>query len=340
MLPTPQLRPQTLGDILDNTLRLYRNNFVTFLGIAAVLLVPLSILRLLFALLAGPDVLNQTEQLPGMPNIPFFQWFMVYSTATGSGLASLLSLLQSIVLGPLMVAALIYATAQRFLGRPAAIADSLRFGLRGARFLLVLASQLLIYIGLAIALVVPFLCLFAGVLASTVGFGAAVGGGGDDLGAGLGIVAGLLMFLLIAALFIAAVYLGTRLLFFAQAIVIEGTNPIDAITRSWRLVASSVWRTFGIYFVLNLLVGLVTLAIFVLLAFVAAGLGLAFDDPTGNFGLAISLIELVQLLTSLLLQPVLYIGATLLYYDLRVRKEGLDLELQSAATPPAPLLNA
>ena len=41
------------------------------------------------------------------------------------------------------------------------------------------------------------------------------------------------------------------------------------------------------------------------------------------------MLSIATTLVSLVVGPLLPIGITLLYYDLRVRKEGLDLELQA-----------
>ncbi len=50
-LMTTALRPLTLGELLDRTFHLYRNNFGLFVGIAAVAYLPLFIIRLVFGVL-------------------------------------------------------------------------------------------------------------------------------------------------------------------------------------------------------------------------------------------------------------------------------------------------
>src|SRR5512143_2508450 len=41
----PVLRPLRLGELLDQAIRLYRHNFVTFIGIVALVYVPLMVLQ-------------------------------------------------------------------------------------------------------------------------------------------------------------------------------------------------------------------------------------------------------------------------------------------------------
>src|SRR5690242_26113 len=47
MNATPQLRPMTIGDLLDAAFRLYREHFLTFVGTVALLQVPMAMLQLL-----------------------------------------------------------------------------------------------------------------------------------------------------------------------------------------------------------------------------------------------------------------------------------------------------
>ena len=45
MEPTPRLRPMSISDMLDAAFRLYRQHFLTFIGIVALLQVPMAILQ-------------------------------------------------------------------------------------------------------------------------------------------------------------------------------------------------------------------------------------------------------------------------------------------------------
>jgi hypothetical protein len=54
----PSLRPMRMGQILDQAARLYRNNFVAFMGIVAVVQVPIAIIQILINL--GPSSATST----------------------------------------------------------------------------------------------------------------------------------------------------------------------------------------------------------------------------------------------------------------------------------------
>ena len=107
------------------------------------------------------------------------------------------------------------------------------------------------------------------------------------------------------------------------------TTPIVALERSWgptamdrsyRLVSGHWWRVLGTLLLLQLILIVVTLAIS-LPAMLAVMLLLSESDPL----LAQSLMTAIQTITNIVVRPVLMIGVVLIYYDLRIRKEGFDL---------------
>jgi len=130
-----------------------------------------------------------------------------------------------------------------------------------------------------------------------------------------GVIIGLLLSL---ALFIS-------FLFVTQTIVLEGYGPISALGRSFRLVWSSFWRILGIFLLLYIMVTIITLVPTGVLGFVV---GLVFDDPIKDFTIRQSLSMLIGYVAQILVLPLLLTGYTLLYYDMRVRKEGYDIVLQ------------
>ncbi len=102
-------------------------------------------------------------------------------------------------------------------------------------------------------------------------------------------------------------------LFIPQAIVIERRGITDAFRRSWDLVRGSYWRVFGITLLVLFMVSITQGILGAVL-----GLALAFTVPRASV--------VLSALLGILFQPFQYGAMTLLYYDLRVRKEGFDLE--------------
>ena len=102
-----------------------------------------------------------------------------------------------------------------------------------------------------------------------------------------------------------------------QAIMVEGYKPVGALMRSFALVRGSWWRIFGITLVLGLVItGL------------AFALAIPFAVPSFITGvdqasvLSATFRELGGLVVEIAVLPVLFIAITLLYYDMRLRKEG------------------
>jgi hypothetical protein len=62
---------------------------------------------------------------------------------------------------------------------------------------------------------------------------------------------------------------------------------------------------------------------------VSAGVQLIFPDPIGDFAMQQTLTLLASYVIQILVLPISLIAFTLLYYDLRVRKEGFDLQLRT-----------
>jgi len=90
--------------------------------------------------------------------------------------------------------------------------------------------------------------------------------------------------------------------------------------RSWRLVEGRWWRTFLILFLVFILIEVVSSA---LQAFLYLGQILLSIVLSSYLSLAIS--EAATVIISSLVNPILQIAIVLIYFDLRVRKEGLDL---------------
>jgi hypothetical protein len=142
-------------------------------------------------------------------------------------------------------------------------------------------------------------------------------------------------FVAFPAMFVAAVitgFLGTIGMFFlilpglylfgrffatSQAILLENAGLFGAIGRSWRLTKGQVRH------VINSM-GLAVLLLYAILI----GANLLGQLIPSNI-----VRMLIATIASCLAYPMVGIVATLLYYDIRIRREGFDIEYLAAATP-------
>jgi hypothetical protein len=117
--------------------------------------------------------------------------------------------------------------------------------------------------------------------------------------------------------------------FVPQAVMLDGERASGSLARSWYLTKPHFWRVLGIIALLWLLGMLITAgpSLIVNYGIVALSSSLLLRNliATG-----------VTAVLSLLYLPIRLTGETLVYYDLRVRQEGLDLEMELEALPPLP----
>ena len=100
---------------------------------------------------------------------------------------------------------------------------------------------------------------------------------------------------------------------YAQAIMLEGRKgPRNSLRRSHELVRGSWWRVFGI--------GIVFFLIYVA-AIIPGFIASEFSPIVGDVLIS---------LAGAVVTPIVYIGATVVYIDLRVRKEGYTLEAMAS----------
>ncbi|MBN9629481.1 MAG: hypothetical protein J0I18_02555, partial [Actinobacteria bacterium] len=178
-----------------------------------------------------------------------------------------------------------------------------------------------------------WLLAFALVVAVIVAL-AMLGGTAGVIGA---VLAGLAGAFGLLALF---VWLYTKLSIVPSALVIERLPLRSAIARSWRLTTGYFWRTFGVLILLYLIIYAVTQVISIPFAFIGLMAGGVFaptslSSPDSTSFSAVLASQLgANVLTSVVGAIVGAIGSVvqsaalgLIYIDLRMRKEGLDLEL-------------
>ena len=169
-------------------------------------------------------------------------------------------------------------------------------------------------VGQAYKTVLPrlFTLILAMILVSLIFFGVVV------VGVMMAFALRIVGFIILLCLMI---FMLVRLALMVQTIVVERSGPFQGIKRSWILTARNFWRSFGLFILLGLMFGLV------MLLFMAAGV-LAAGGPRSLFTPSGSLtISLINTAGQILIAPIWACALILLYYDLRIRKEGFDLQM-------------
>lgn len=136
------------------------------------------------------------------------------------------------------------------------------------------------------------------------------------------VLAGIASALGLLALLIGAIFLYIAFIVAVPALMVEDLRGTKALRRSFRLVQDNWWRTFGVI-VVTALFAAIAGSIFGVLQFVANPLA---EDSLLLYSVVTqSLAGVVTAFTA----PLTAVAAIVIYYDLRIRKEGYDVELMA-----------
>lgn len=141
-----------------------------------------------------------------------------------------------------------------------------------------------------------------------------------------------------------AIYFSVRWGLYSLPVLLEGTTARNALRRSTELVKNTWWRVFGIMLAISLISFMIYFILETSSAFLLSWMGLSeAEEPTGLWDtlrqlfiptpseigwFSYTIRRLVSLTISTFTMPISVIGSTLLYFDLRIRKEAYDLEIQ------------
>jgi hypothetical protein len=316
---TTQLRPLSLGEILDRTAELYRSNFLLFAGTSAIFA---SVMLFTEMVILGVD------DLLGYPNVPgHLQW----AVAT-------LSVLQMIVIllaAGLSIAAFNRMVAWVYLGEPASIRAAVSSAFPRVRTYL----WLMINVGtraygpIWVLYIIFFAMMFA-VLPSGWLTNPSVmqqPHAMDPVKALQLLMSMLVLGPLFVAAGIYAVLMSLRYSLAMPVCVVESLAAGPAIKRSIELSKGARGRIF----VMGLLVYAIRTGLGLLLGFPLIFFAVKHMGQPLPLGL-MAVTQIAGFLVNTFIGPIYSTGLTLFYYDQRVRKEGFDIVwmMQAAGLSP------
>ncbi|MBV7336113.1 glycerophosphoryl diester phosphodiesterase membrane domain-containing protein [Chloroflexi bacterium TSY] len=193
--------------------------------------------------------------------------------------------------------------------------EGIRTGMK--RFWPFLGMSIMFFLAF-VGVYILFFCAIFGVSFSFAGVMDATGG--PDGLAIVGIVCGVLIILLL--FFGSMLYLSARWVAAPIGLLTERWGPIEAMRESWRLTKGSAARILGYLVLLSIFYLVIMIIQFAVLQ--STILFTFFFVPRVAAGLSGALSSIV----SALVQPFMIAAIVLLYYDLRVRQQGYDLDLR------------
>jgi hypothetical protein len=298
------LRPLTMGEIYDGAFKAIRANPLVMFGLAAVVVAVVTIFQ--SALTWG--LAEDLNRFAGQTSPTEADLEQLYGTLSASLLPSLASAVVSFVVTTALNGVLIHSVSQSVIGRTLPLGELWK--LVRPQLWKLLALTLLISVAAALAMLV---CFLPAILA-------ALGGGDPGLIVGL-MLLGLLLALAALLFVIVATVLATPVL------VLERSGVFASLRRSWQLTRTSFWRVAGIYLLTSILVAIVA-------GIVSAPIGM-FGQAVGGGTVLLVAQTVGTIVAAAITTPFVAGVIALLYIDIRIRREGLDVELAAAAAEGA-----
>jgi hypothetical protein len=311
------LVPLGAGDLIDRAIRFYRNNFWTFVWIAAPPILVGTLISIGWTMLG-----RQYFSFAGENSFDayflesVFNWFGSIIIWLVEGIATLIvmggasrNFVRHILFGEPVTVKETYSNSWSRIGG-LFVASTL------ITFLVVFIGGMIFYLG--------FICLFIGVAIVAYVFSwIPVLSVIFSLAVGLGILfaTGWLFFLV-----------ASRFAYVPQIMLVEGQGVFSAVGRSTSLASSNVKRLYGLFVFTTMSTYAALLLFYIPLGWYAYLNGIELFTFNQNaipawYTIANQVISQASLI---LLMPVWMIGLCLLYVDERVRHEGYDIELMAA----------
>lgn len=297
------LRPLGLGELLDGAFQACRLNPLATFGIAILLqaVVALVTVLLLGNVLSSFEVFESQNPTPDSI-IGAFASLGVFASVAGvvSGVALLV--LQGILVIPIARAVINQRTS---FGQAWRLARNRIIPLFGFGLLSFAAGL----VGLALLVGISVLAVI-----------------------GLEEYSALVIVPLVIGALVVLIWASIKIVVAPAALMLEGTGPWTSIKRSWRLTRGNWWRTFGIVLLTSVIVSIIASVISTPLTF-AVSLFFGFSSSTSATPDALDSIPVLlatQAITALFtaIGYAFQAGVTsLLYVDLRIRREGFDVVL-------------
>lgn len=299
-----ELRPLSLGELLDRTMALYRSRFTLFAGIAIFAAAILTVAQGL-NLAAAQHMAASQPRHPAPPTMASILLNLKHAGAATAGVYAVL--LVYFLVSAVTHAATAWALFRVYLNKPVTARDALRKVLPAwYRWIGIALWQL------GSVLWIPLLTLLVATILFVLGF--------RLQNMGLRVFGGVLFLVAVLAGFPIGVVMYLRNALGIAAAVTEGLEIRPAMRRSKLLSAGSKGRIFMVLFLAACLIQIVNVLQMPLTLLITFSPHQAHYVARGAF-------LLITFFGQSVVAPVALIGLTLVYIDQRVRREAFDLEI-------------
>jgi hypothetical protein len=312
------LKPLGAGDLIDRAVRFYRQNFWTFIWIAAPPVLTGTIISVGWTIIGRSLFVVDSVTHLGETFLYFiFLWF-------GNVFIWMIEIVATLTV---MGGASRNFVRHLLFGEPITFRETYRntksriFGLIGASLMITLLLAFLGLIVYYIGIIIGFIVIAIAIAAFSFS---------PFLATIVSIALGILVLFFTGWLFF---LVASRFAYVPQIILVEGQSVFSAMGRSASLASGNVKRLAGLVIFTILAIYSVILLLYVPLGWYAWANGIEiynFFDPDAIPAWYEIAGQIVWQISLILLMPVWMIGLCLLYVDERVRHEGYDIELMAA----------
>jgi hypothetical protein len=298
--PPPELRVRRGSELFDAAIKAWTGNLRTLIPFAAAIMLPFQLISAYMLIAVKPsflDTINEwsadLQAQQSTTATPTLEWPKFTNAQIG---ALVTSGVLSVVAGVVLSAALTSVIGRIVLGEPIDTKAAIKTAFRNVPKLI--ATSLLVFLTLAAIMAI------AVIPAAITGEGA--------------------FFILLLPLSFVLIWLAVKFILAGQAVILEGMGPIAAMRRSFGLTKGRWWPVVGLLIASGIMVG------------IAQGLlGTIFNSILKNLGGNNATFEFIWsaisgTISAAIFSPLSSAIAVFLYFDLRVRKEGFDLQRLSA----------
>ena len=285
--------------MIDAAMKIVGNNIRVLFPMAAALVLPFQILTALATISITDDITTNIDEDPNSLNS-----IKISSAQLGGlGAATVLTLISTVV----VTGALTWFIAEYYVGRTPKAGPAIRYAIR--RTPATIGSYIVTGVG-SILVAIPSVVLIV-----------------------IGVVASAWPLVVLGAIiaFVAIFWFFIRVSAAVPALIVEKLGPISSVKRSFGLVKGYWWKVFGTLMVTQILIGIVS----GVLSSVISGI---LDKLGGdNEGFRFLWLAIAGTVSAGLTTPVTAAMSVLIYLDLRIRKEGFDLEVLANSLDAPPL---
>jgi hypothetical protein len=325
------LKPMSVGSILDYSFRTYRNNFKSILVFSALISGLFSMLLLVITNAAAPkgvvtdpmSLIIRGIKSGNFQSILDNYLYNVPQVEAGPGYLLKTMLLMAVTYGGAFINSVFITrfvrggitniSSKYFHGFKQDVKVSLKEAWKQLGQLILTGLSLTVcYMGFGTVSAIFMIVLIPVIIISSAN--AARGG---PTGGAIALIVIVFILIILLILVIGAVF-STLIAFVYPVAVTEKRYHFNAVGRSFKLAWKKFWKVFGVNILVYILVYIVIGAISGL-AFLAALI-----SPVD-----IMFQQVITLLITALVTPITHIASTILYYDVRMRVEGYDIELMS-----------